>query len=299
MRIITLDPSSTEVISYLAGVGSIIGVSEDSDRPNEVINTPKVTRKTTNINNDMPSEEIDRIVREHIKSMRPLHEALWDRIYSLDPDLIVGQNICETCSLPNITTLNMIMWKSRFFKLRVVKMASFGPNTFMEIIDEMKKLARIVNSSEEIVINLEKEFKETKGRIRGIANNYKVVFIEWIKPIHLMGKWVTDILNIMGAKPLVRPGGKGGEFEWGTIRQFNPDYLLISPCSFPVNRTMKEIWKLTTLPGWDDMNAVKNKNVYVLEPIYARPTQNIFEFVKVLEDIFITGDVKKEYGIKL
>ncbi|MCY0859199.1 MAG: ABC transporter substrate-binding protein [Sulfolobaceae archaeon] len=298
MRIVTLDPSSTEIIAYLKGTNAIVGVSEDSDNPPEVKEKIKVTRKTTNITNDLPSEEIDRIVREHIKNMKPLHEADWNLIYALYPDLVVGQNICETCSLPSVTPMNLITSRRLTGKLRTIRMASFGPNTFMGIVDEARKLAKLTDSLER-VDSLKEKFDNARQEILNIAKGKKVILIEWIKPIHIMGKWVTDILDIMGSRSIVRPGGKGGIFEWDVIREFNPDYLLISPCSFPVERTMKEIWKLTSLPGWDDINAVRTKNVYVLEPIYARPTQNILTFVGVLRDLFLTGEVDKKYGIKL
>ncbi len=297
MRIVTLDPATTEIVSYLDGTSRIVGVSEDSDYPEEVKNKVKVTRKLVNVDNSLPSEVIDEIVRRHIKERKPLHEALWDKIYELEPDLIIGQGICEVCALPTISTLEM---KTDVLprKFRISRMEVFNPSTFMDIPKETKKIAKVLNE-ERKAEELEDKFNESINESKGLANGTKTVVVEWIKPIHLIGKWVSDMVNLMGSKSLARPGGQGGIFDWELIREFNPDYLIISPCSFSVNRSLMEIEKITSLPGYSDLNAVKEDHVYVLEPLYARASQRTLEFLNALKEIYTSGEVERKYGIRL
>jgi len=295
-KIVTLDPATTEIIAYLDGVSRIVGVSEDSDYPEEVKFKPKVTRKIVEIDNEMPSEEIDRIVREHIQERKPLHEANWNLIYELKPDLIVGQGICEVCALPSVSSLTKgIDIPTQF---RISRMEIYNPSTFLEIPKEVKRIAKVIGrekKAEKLEINFINEMNESKG----IANGTKTVVIEWIKPIHLIGKWVSDIVNFMGSKSLARPGGQGGIFDWEVIKEYNPDFLIISPCSFSVNRTLREIRKITSLPGFSDLNAVKKNNVYILEPFYARASDRTLEFLRALREIYTTNNISGRYGIKL
>ncbi|MUM65566.1 ABC transporter substrate-binding protein [Acidianus infernus] len=297
-RIVTLDPATTEIVSFLDGTSRIVGVPEDADYPEEVKHKVKVTRKLVNIDNSLPSEVIDEIVRRHIKERKPLHEALWDEIYELQPDLIVGQGICEVCALPSITTLGGRVKFSTPKNFRISRMEVYNPYTFMDIPKETMKIAKAIGrerKAEELKEQFEKSIEETKG----IAKGTKTVVIEWIKPIHLIGKWVSDMVSLMGSKPLARPGGQGGTFDWEIIREFNPDYLIISPCSFSVSRSLMEIEKITTLPGYSDLNAVKEGHVYVLEPLYARASQRTLEFLNALKEIYTTGEVERKYGIRL
>ncbi|MCY0883940.1 MAG: ABC transporter substrate-binding protein [Acidianus infernus] len=297
-RIVTLDPATTEIVSFLDGTSRIVGVPEDADYPEEVKHKVKVTRKLVNIDNSLPSEVIDEIVRRHIKERKPLHEALWDKIYELQPDLIVGQGICEVCALPSITTLGGRVNFSTPKNFRISRMEVYNPYTFMDIPKETMKIAKAIGrerKAEELKEQFEKSIEETKG----IAKGTKTVVIEWIKPIHLIGKWVSDMVSLMGSKPLARPGGQGGTFDWEIIREFNPDYLIISLCSFSVSRSLMEIEKITTLPGYSDLNAVKEGHVYVLEPLYARASQRTLEFLNALKEIYTTGEVERKYGIRL
>ena len=297
-RIVTLDPATTEIVAFLDGTSRIVGVPEDADYPEEVKQKVKVTRKLVNIDNSLPSEVIDEIVRQHIKERKPLHEALWNKIYELEPDLIVGQGICEVCALPSISSLGREKIVTTPKKYRISRMEVYNPSTFMDIPKETMKIAKILGrerKAEELKEQFEKSIEETKG----IAKGTKTVVIEWIKPIHLIGKWVSDMVNLMGSKPLARPGGQGGVFDWEVIREFNPDYLIISPCSFSVNRSLMEIEKITTLPGYSDLNAVKQGHVYVLEPLYARASQRTLEFLNALKEIYTTGEVERKYGIRL
>ncbi|ARM76615.1 ABC transporter substrate-binding protein [Acidianus manzaensis] len=296
MRIVTLDPATTEIVSYLSD--DIVGVSEDSDYPEEVKNKPKVTKKLINIDNSMPSEEIDRIVTEHIKQRKPLHKALWEKIYELKPDIIIGQALCEVCAVPSITNKEDNKEETpKHFRL-TPKLEIYNPTTFLDIPKEIKRIAKTIgkeNKAEQIQQNFQTELEKSKD----IAKGTKTVVIEWIKPIHLIGKWVSDMISYMGTKSLTRPAGQGGKYDWETIKEFNPDYLIISPCSFSVDRTLKEIDKITSLPGFEDLSATKNKNVYVVEPLYARASQRTLEFLKAMKQIYTEQKIYKKYGIKL
>ena len=44
---------------------------------------------------------------------------------------------------------------------------------------------------------------------------------------------------------------------------FSPEVVLISPCGFDIRRTLQEIHKATSRPGWSGLPAVKNKAVFL------------------------------------
>ena len=70
MRIVSLLPSATEIVCALGLRSQLVGVTHECDYPPDVRELPKVTR--TLIPSDATSGEIDRLVRERLKSTKAL-----------------------------------------------------------------------------------------------------------------------------------------------------------------------------------------------------------------------------------
>ncbi|MGH8475685.1 MAG: BtuF-related (seleno)protein, partial [Methylococcales bacterium] len=71
MRIVSLLPSATEMICALGLVDRLVGVTHECDFPGFVRRLPRVTR--TLILAEAPSAEIDRLVRERLRTSRALY----------------------------------------------------------------------------------------------------------------------------------------------------------------------------------------------------------------------------------
>ncbi|MFG2631486.1 hypothetical protein [Streptomyces sp. NPDC048473] len=63
--------------------------------------------------------------------------------------------------------------------------------------------------------------------------------------------------------------------------------VLVLPCGFPPERTLRERDALTSLPGWDDLPAVGAGNVWVLDgPAYFnRPGPRVVRGAEVLAHV--------------
>src|SRR5881394_3766580 len=98
MRICSLLPSATEIVAELGLVESLVGVSEECDWPPEVRSLPVVTASrvdTTRLN----SLAIDNAVREAVGDGRPLYAIDSELLETLQPDLILTQNLCAVCAV--------------------------------------------------------------------------------------------------------------------------------------------------------------------------------------------------------
>ena len=85
MRIVSLLPSATEIVCELGLGEQLVGVTHECDHPPFVAGLPKVTRKL--IPHDASSGEIDRLVRERLKTQSALYSLDMPVLEGLRPDL--------------------------------------------------------------------------------------------------------------------------------------------------------------------------------------------------------------------
>ena len=97
MRIVSLLPSATEIISVLGLDDQLVGVTHECDWPASVKRLPKVTR--TLIPTDASSAEIDALVRDRIGAQSALYTLDMEVLEELRPDLIVTQALCDVCAV--------------------------------------------------------------------------------------------------------------------------------------------------------------------------------------------------------
>src|SRR5436305_649171 len=98
MRICSLLPSATEIVADLGLVESLVGISEECDWPPEVRGLPVVTASGVETTR-LTSLEIDRAVREAVGDGRPLYAIDRALLETLQPDLILTQNLCAVCAV--------------------------------------------------------------------------------------------------------------------------------------------------------------------------------------------------------
>jgi iron complex transport system substrate-binding protein len=304
-RIVSTEPGSTEIIAYLdQNVERIVGVSDKCDYPPDVISKPKVVRSLLKIDEDLPSEEIDRIYKEHIEKGKPLYEVDWELIEELDPDLLVGQTICRVCAFPLISSLGGAMLslerpikRYRRFRSRVI--ATYSPRTFMEIAREAYVISRIIER-EARGLEMLSTFERIAEELRNTGKGVKTAIIEWLKPLYIAGLWTSDLVEAAGSKHIIGAGIEGRKIMWEEIRAFNPDILIISPCGFTIQRTLREVDLLENMPGWRELRAVKLKRVYIVDSSYiSRPGPRVARFARFLIDIYTGGEGDREVAIKL
>jgi len=297
-KIITLNPSSTEVVSFLDGCTSrIFGVSDKCDFPPEVKTKPKVVKSLIKLNDNMSSLEIDREVKKHLSSKKPLYEIDWEKIKEIKPELAVGQSICGVCAFP-ISSLSSYQ-NYDLVSIEELNIFDYSPKSFYEILRKVDELSQVLERENKAKDFIEK-YRHFEKEMKDLGRSLKIVMIEWLMPIYVSGLWISQIIEMSGAKSILASGEEGKQIDWNTIRNFNPDIIFISPCGFSIERTLKEIDLLFSLPGWEGIKAKLNKKIYVVDSSYtSRPSPRILEFVKDFIEVLGGNEPRKEVMVNL
>jgi iron complex transport system substrate-binding protein len=94
----------------------------------------------------------------------------------------------------------------------------------------------------------------------------RTAIVEWTEPMMLAGNWTPELLSLGGGTcPLAIAGRHSAYVAWEQVRAFDPEMIVVAPCGFDLARSMKEAAGLALLPGWQDVAAVRNRRVVVVD----------------------------------
>ena len=84
------------------------------------------------------------------------------------------------------------------------------------------------------------------------------MMLEWADPIFAMGNWGPELVEIAnGDLRLGRPGQHSHAISAELIREADPEYLIVAPCGFNLDRAVKERPVLEAYPWWNSLYAVR------------------------------------------
>lgn len=284
MRIISLLPSATEIV-YELGLGDcVVGVSHDCDWPPDVLKKPKLSQAL--VHSDMPSVEIDQIVREQLHSGLSVYHIDAELLQKLEPDLILTQELCEVCA-PSFDDVRQAVKLLR----GQPQIVSLEPHTLEDILDNIVTVGEVSGTEDrarKLVTQLRQRIERVRAKTKRIENRPKVCCIEWLEPLMVGGHWVPQMVEYAGGEDWLGEVGQPSRYaNWEEIQTYNPAIIVLMPCGFSIERTRREIDLLTELDGWEELSAVKENRVFLVEAsaYFNRPGPRIVTGLEILAEI--------------
>jgi iron complex transport system substrate-binding protein len=115
-----------------------------------------------------------------------------------------------------------------------------------------------------------------------------VVMLEWIDPIFSMGNWGPELVEAANGIALLGEKGRHSQaIAWEQVRKADPDVLIVAPCGFNIERTLREAPLLESLPGWSDLRAVRARRVAIADGnlYFNRSGTTIVQTVEIIAEI--------------
>ena len=97
MRIVSLLPSTTEILFALGAGDQVVGVTFECDHPAEARNRPIVS--TSAMPEGLTSQQIDAYVTRALGAGEDLYHLDAGALAGLDADLVVTQDLCAVCAV--------------------------------------------------------------------------------------------------------------------------------------------------------------------------------------------------------
>ena len=102
------------------------------------------------------------------------------------------------------------------------------------------------------------------------------------------GNWVPELIDLAGGENLFGKAGLHSPWmSWEELVASDPDVIVTSPCGFDLERTRSEMYWLANRPGWKNLRAVQNGQVYLADgnQYMNRPGPRIVESLQIFAEI--------------
>jgi iron complex transport system substrate-binding protein len=159
-----------------------------------------------------------------------------------------------------------------------------------EIFQGVLRIARELGLEErgKAVVRRERErlatVRESVARLRGPA----VVMVEWTDPLFAMGNWGPELVEIANGELLLGDKGKHSAAIPGEqLRDADPEYLIVAPCGFNLERSLQEQTVLERYPWWCELQAVRKGKVAFADGnlLFNRSGMTISQTAEVIAEI--------------
>ena len=113
--------------------------------------------------------------------------------------------------------------------------------------------------------------------------------LEWLEPPFSPGHWVPEQVEIAGGSSLLGETGKRSvTTTYDEIHASQPDVLVLIPCGYYIDDTLRQLENTVFPANWNDIPAVKNNKIWALDATsyFSRPGPRIVDGVEILAKIF-------------
>jgi iron complex transport system substrate-binding protein len=141
-----------------------------------------------------------------------------------------------------------------------VRVLALSPFSVEEIFGSIAQVAEALGAGEQGRAVVERE-RERLAQVRHIAAGLRrpsVVMLEWMDPLFAMGNWGPELVEIAGGELLLGNRGQhSAAIPAELLREADPEFLIVAPCGFPLDRALAERAALESLPWWSELRAVR------------------------------------------
>jgi len=285
MKIVSLLPAATEIVCAIGLESSLVGRSHECDYPESIKYLPVCSE--ANFPDNLSSNEIDIKVKEILADALSVYTVKREVIRDLSPDVVITQAQCEVCAV----SLKDVEEALENYLDKESRIVSLQPNKLGDIFSDITAVAKALDveaAGNELIENLQERAGIIRHKLKYVESRPSVACIEWLEPLMVSGNWIPEVVSIAGGNSLLAEAGKHSPFvKWEDIQQADPEIIVIMPCGFAIERTMREMDLLLNLPGFAYMQAVKNNRVYIADgnQYFNRPGPRIVDSIEIIAEI--------------
>ena len=282
MRIVSLLASATEIVCALGAGEMLVGRSHECDNPEWVRQLPACSTPAFDVS--VSSGEIDAEVRRRLRSGEPLYHIHGALIRELGADLLITQSHCEVCAVTPGDIERSDACPS------AARQVALSASSLEEIFQGILRISQELGLKEkgEVVVRRERERMATVREKTQHFRRPTIVMVEWTNPLFAMGNWGPELVEIANGELVLGEKGKySAAIPADQLRDADPEYLIVAPCGFNLERSLQEQTVLEQYPWWCELQAVRQGKVAFADGnlLFNRSGMTVSQTAEVIAEI--------------
>jgi iron complex transport system substrate-binding protein len=228
VRIVSLLPSTTEILFAIGAGDDVVGVTFECDYPEEA-RTRRIV-STSAVPEGLTPAEIDAFVVEAMRRGDDLYHLDEGALAGLDADLVVTQDLCAVCAV-DVTVVDDALAHLGC----TAEVLTIDPYTLDDVLASIETLGKATGHEEEATRLVAQQRRRLAGVWARVAwrARPRVTFLEWTDPPFAPGHWIPEMIELAGGVPLLGTGGeKSRRVEWSDVHAAKPDVVVVAPCGY-------------------------------------------------------------------
>lgn len=256
-RVASLVPSGTDLVAALGMGRHLVGVSHECDHP-AATGLPTLTSST--LPGRLAPAEVDRRVVEATRAATPLYRADRALLASLDPGVVVSQDVCDVCAVPGEQAGAAAPGGARLVMLRATTLRGLSED-LAAVGDAIGAPAR----AQRVVRAVSTALTGVSRRVAGAARP-RVLALEWSDPPFTGGHWVPELVEVAGGEPVLSGAGEPSRrTTWDEIAAADPDLVVLMPCGYRLDAAVAEARELRRRPEVARLRAVRRERFWATD----------------------------------
>jgi iron complex transport system substrate-binding protein len=228
VRIVSLLPSTTEILFAIGAGDDVVGVTFECDFPVEARSRRIVS--TSAMPEGLTPAEIDAFVVEAMSRGDDLYHLDEGALADLDADLVVTQDLCAVCAV-DVSVVDDALAHLGC----TAEVLTIDPHTLDEVFESIALLGKATGHEAEaaaLVSDQRARLDAVAARVAGRARP-RVMFLEWTDPPFAPGHWIPEMIELAGGEAVLGTGGhKSRRVTWEQIHATQPEVIIVAPCGY-------------------------------------------------------------------
>ena len=278
MRIVSLLPSTTEILHAIGAGPDVVGVTFECDYPPQARQARIVS--TSSLPEGLAPAEIDAVVTARVRDGEDLYHLDRGALADLDADVVVTQDLCAVCAVDVSVVADALTYLDTD-----AQVVTTDPHTIEEVLASVEQLGAVCGretAARELVAACTARLEAVAAKVAGRPRP-RMLVLEWTDPPFAPGHWIPQMIDSAGGVAALGVAGeKSYRVGWDDVAASQPDVVVAAPCGFDLSACedlAKELVAAGRLPEGVPVWAVD------ANASFARPGPRLVEGVEALAAI--------------
>ena len=231
MRIVSLLPSTTEILHALGAGHDVVGVTFECDYPPRARQARIVS--TSSLPEGLAPAEIDALVTARVTAGEDLYHLDRGALADLEADVIVTQDLCAVCAV-DVSVVDDAL----SFLGSSARVVTTDPHTLEEVLASFGQLGAACGreaAAHELVARCSARLEAVAAKVAGRPRP-RMLVLEWTDPPFAPGHWIPQMIDTAGGVAALGVAGERSyRVGWDQVAASRPDVVVAAPCGFELS----------------------------------------------------------------